>query len=293
MSVTNLPDIDALWNYSNPRASEKRFRDVLAEFEPGTDDPTVAEFVLEIKTQLARSIGLQRRYDEAHVILDEIEHLATEDRPRVRVRYLLEKGRLFNSSGKKQESQSWFLHAWGLATSVSGIDGLAVDAAHMLGIVEPGDKGLEWNNRALDLALKSPDPKAQKWKASLYNNIGWTYFEREEYAMALDYFLKAVPLREQEGNAEKTRIANYCVAKAMRLLGNHHDALQLVRNLSVEDDTDGYIQEEIGENMLALGMHGAAKPHFKKAYQLLSADEFMVYNEYDRLRRLKELAAVE
>ncbi|MBX3118057.1 MAG: tetratricopeptide repeat protein [Fimbriimonadaceae bacterium] len=293
MSVANLPDLDSLWTFENPKASEQRFRDLIAEFEPGMDEPSVSDFVLEAKTQLARSIGLQRRYDEAHKVLDEVEPHATEDRPRLRVRYLLERGRVFNSSGKKQESHSIFMHAWGLASSVSGIDGLAVDAAHMLGIVEPGDKGLEWNERALELASKSPDPKAQKWMASLYNNIGWTYFEREEYGLALDSFHKAVPLRREEGNAMKLRHARYAVAKTLRFLGDYTTALQMARDLAAEDETDGYAHEEIGENMVALGMSGASKPHFKAAYKILSQDEYIFYNEFERLTHLKQQAAIE
>lgn len=293
MSVTNLPDLDSLWSFENPKASEQRFRDLIAEFEPGMDDPEVADFVLQAKTQLARSLGLQRKFDEAHRVLDEVEPKTSDEQPKLRVRYLLERGRAFNSAGKRQEAQSLFMHAWGLGSSVIGIDGLAVDAAHMLGIVEPGDKGLEWNERALELAMKSSDPKAQKWQASLYNNIGWTYFEREEYGLALDYFWKAVPLRKEEGNPARLRMAKYAVAKAMRMLGDFQTALQMVRDLALEDETDGYVQEEIGENMLALGFSGASKPHFKAAYRLLSADEFMVYNEHERLRRLKDLAAIE
>lgn len=292
MSVTNLPDIDSLWTFENPKGSEQRFRDVIAEFEPGMDDPDVSDFVLQVRTQLARSLGLQRKFDEASALLDEVEPHTSDEKPMLRVRYLLERGRVLNSSGKKHDSQSWFVHAWGLASSV-GIDGLAVDAAHMLGIVEPGDRGLEWNERALELAMKSPDPKAQKWKASLYNNIGWTYFERSEYGLALDAFQKAVPLRVQEGNATRLRIANYAVAKAMRMLGDYQTALDMVKELALEDPSDGYIQEEIAESMLALGFTGASKPFFKKAYEILSADEYLYYNEYDRLRRLKDQAAMD
>jgi electron transport complex protein RnfB len=63
-----------------------------------TTSPSSRE-ALEIDTQIARALGLQRRFDAAHATLDAVSPgLAAVD-PRVRVRYLLERGRAYNSSG--------------------------------------------------------------------------------------------------------------------------------------------------------------------------------------------------
>src|SRR5204863_234264 len=81
------------------------------------------------------------------------------------------RGRTFNSSKQRDDSRPYFLEAWRIA-SESGEDRHAIDAAHMMGIIEPPETKLDWNIAALSLAENSPDPKARRWLGSLYNNIG-------------------------------------------------------------------------------------------------------------------------
>jgi hypothetical protein len=52
------------------------------------------------------------------------------------VRYLLERGRVFNSTGHRLEASPLFREAWELA-SAAGQDFYAASAAHMLVISEP------------------------------------------------------------------------------------------------------------------------------------------------------------
>ena len=72
----------------------------------------------------------------------------------------------------------------------------------MLGISEPSENQLEWNELALLMAEKSNDPKSKKWVGSLYNNIGWTYHDRKEYPIALDHFQRALLFRETQGDPQ-------------------------------------------------------------------------------------------
>ncbi len=51
-------------------------------------------------------------------------------------------------------------------------------------------------------------------------------------------------------------------------------------------DEDGYVSEELGECLLALGRADEARPHFQRAYTLLSQDIWLAANEPDRLARL-------
>lgn len=53
--------------------------------------------------------------------------------------------------------------------------------------------------------------------------------------------------------------------------------------------SDGYVHEEIGENLLALGQKGNAAPHFKEAYTLLAADQWLPEAEPERIERLRLL----
>ena len=158
-------DINQLWDFDDPAASEKRFRDL-----PPSG---------EVQTQIARALGLQGKFDEAHQTLDAV----VRDSPLVEIRYLLERGRVSNSSGHPDKARPLFLAAWEQAQA-AGLDFFAVDAAHMLGILD----GLEWHGKAIAFAENSSDPKAQGWMGSLLNNLGWTYYDRGDYAKALETF---------------------------------------------------------------------------------------------------------
>ena len=65
-------------------------------------------------------------------------------------------------------------------------------------------------------------------------------------------------------------------------------------NLKAEFDaiggSDGYVEEEIGECLLLLKREEEARPYFAKAYELLSKDEWLVDNEPERVKRLKEMS---
>ena len=99
MSSQNKPDFDSLWDYSNPEQTEIKFREILIQYPE--DDPAF----LELLTQIARAQGLQRKFDKAHQTLDQVEKLVEGQSSRARIRYLLERGRVFNSSGKPEDSR--------------------------------------------------------------------------------------------------------------------------------------------------------------------------------------------
>ena len=68
-----------------------------------TDTATRAE----IMTHLA-SFSLRRKFDESHAILDETLSLIDDSMPVVRVRYLLERGRIYNSSVRLMSPARFF-----------------------------------------------------------------------------------------------------------------------------------------------------------------------------------------
>ena len=256
-------DIDQLWNFNDPAASEKRFRELPAS--------------PEVQTQIARALGLQRKFDEAHKTLDAV----VTNSPRVEVRYLLERGRVFNSSGKPDQARPLFLAAWEKARAAK-LDFFAVDAAHMLGILD----GLAWHEKALALAEQSSDTNAQGWVGSLLNNIGWTYYDQRDYAKALDAFERDLKWFERRQKHERARIARYSIGKTYRAMGRYEEALALQKSL----EPDGYVLEEIAECLLALKRPEEAKPYFARAHESLSKDEWLVANESQRLKRIRDLS---
>jgi tetratricopeptide (TPR) repeat protein len=285
--MTDLPDFDALWDYDHPDESEKRFRELLPAAEQSGD----ASYQAQLLTQIARTYSLRRQFDAAHQTLDTVEMMLTETLKTARIRYLLERGRTFNSSKHPAEARPLFIQAWELAQA-AGEDGYAVDAAHMIAIVEPPEQALEWNLKALEYAEKSQQPRAQKWLGSLYNNIGWTYHDMGQYERALDIFQKALVWQEGNGKPNTIRIARWCIGRVLRSLKRIDEALAiqqaLLKELQDSGGTDGYVQEELGELLLIQGSD-EAQTHLAQAYRILAQDAWLVENESARLERLKTL----
>ena len=203
-------------------------------------------------------------------------------------------GKVFNSSGKRDEARLLFLQALELAVK-SKDDFNAVDAAHMMAIVEPPEKQLEWNLKALDVAENSADEKARKWRGGLYNNLGWTYFEQKQYEESLLMFEKAMEFREKEGDLGKIMIARWCVGKTLRMMDHTEEALEMQRNLfeqyQAAGKKSGYVYEEIAECLTVMGQDQEAQGWFAAAYEELSRDPRLA-NEQARLNRLRELGKV-
>ncbi|HET9952465.1 MAG TPA: tetratricopeptide repeat protein [Candidatus Eisenbacteria bacterium] len=289
---TRLPDFDAEWDFDHPDSTEARFRSILPAARRAGDP----DYLVQLLTQVARAEGLQMKFDDAARTLDEAESLLTDKWPDGRVRVLLERGRLLNSSNRREASKRYFLEAWEFSNTRVVPDVYRVDVAHMLGIVESGDSSVSWNRTAIAIAETSADPKARRWLGSLYNNLGWTYHDKGEYATALDLFQKALRAREESGKKSDIRVARWCVARAMRSLGRLDEALAMQEALlaegKAEQAPDGYVEEEIGECLLGLGRPAEATPHFAAAHALLSADPWLQRDEAERLERLRRLGGV-
>lgn len=290
-AVTVYPDFNALWNYSDPAGTEAVFRARLADEPPATLDER-----LQLETQIARTLGLQRDFDGAHALLDTIEPQLDDTTPVARVRYLLERGRALRSGGDAPASIPLFVEAWDLARD-AGYDGYAVDAAHMVGIAETGEASLEWNLTAIEYAEQSEQDEGQRWLGSLYNNTGWSLHDLERYDEALDLFERALVFREGTGNTTTIRIAKWCVGRVLRSLERYDEALAIQQALhdeyAADGEPSGYVFEELGELHLVMGDGDAAAPFFAEAYGVLSQDPWLMSNEADRIARLAELGGVD
>lgn len=289
MLSQNLPNFDSLWDYAQPDHTETRFREILLQIPE--DDPAL----LELLTQIARAQGLQRKFEKAHQTLDQVRRRLGGVASRPQIRYLLERGRVFNSSGDPMQSRPFFEQALDLATQLNE-DFYAVDALHMLAIVAAPNDRLALNLQAIQRAESSPDEKARNWLGSLYNNAGWSYHDMGEFASALEAFEKAEACRRLRGSVKEIRVAVWCVARALRSLGRVDEALSRQMALKAElesaGESDGFVFEEIAECLLALKRLEEARPYFARAHELLAKDAFLMEHETDRLGRIRKLGKV-
>ena len=243
-------DLTPLWNFDDPIQSEQRFRSALVTATG--DDAAI------LQTQIARSYGLRGNFPKAQEILKGLEPGLQTASAEARTRYWLELGRTYSSATHSPESQTpdtkerarqAYKQAFETAESAQ-LDGLAVDALHMLAFVdtEPADQ-LKWGLRALALVQASSQSSAKKWEPSLRNNVGYALYQLGRYEEALDQFKRAVVLRERGSDLQATRVAYWMVGWTLRALNRIDEALEIQLRLERERQAAGapspYVFEEL------------------------------------------------
>ena len=263
-------DVLTLWNFDDPAASEARFRELAKTANP--DDRVILE------TQIARTYGLRRRFDDTRKILFAVQPRLASLGPEANVRYHLEYGRSLVSATHKPEemtetaraeARAAYLRAFELARQAS-LDYLAIDALHMLPFVEP-ENASTWTKQALDLTVASTQPESKKWESALRNNYGYYLHEQGKYEDALEVFRSNVPVTEKMGNVTKARIAHWMVAWTLRSLGKLDEALAIQLRLEAENAKDStpdqYVFEELAAIYKAKG-NATKSAHYDHLYEL-------------------------
>lgn len=231
-----------LWDFDDPAGSEQRFRDAAAAAEGAQQSVWL--------TQVARALGLQQDYDAAHDVLDDLSLVQGADGAlEVEARVLLERGRVYRSSGDPEHARRFFDEAVRVARE-AGLEELWVDALHMVALVVPADEQLDAQLVALDAANGATDPRARRWRASLLNNIGMVHADTGRWDHALGCFEEALAARTDVGGTPgEIGVARWMVAWALRNLGRTEEALQMQRALKADLDARGeadpYVEEEL------------------------------------------------
>jgi tetratricopeptide (TPR) repeat protein len=193
--------LDELWDFSDPAGSETRIRAaIIAEPSP------IAR--RELRTQLARTFGLQQRYSEAHAILDALD----PDDPRVMVRVALERGRLHNSAGAADEAVRHFRRAVDRSVGDPEFVFLHVDALHMLAIADI-ERAEEWAADAFAVLDVVDDPRTRRWYVTLHHNLGWARYDAGDRPGAIEQFEAAVQAAERYGTDEQRRYTTEALAE--------------------------------------------------------------------------------
>jgi len=262
--ATAAVDVDALWNFNDPAASEARFREALATAR-GDD-------ALVLRTQIARTLGLRQRYDDAHRELDAIEAALAAAGVEPRVRAWLERGRTWRSSGQPDKGKPLFNRAY-VTADAAGLEALAADALHMRALVEASlDERIVWNRRTIDYAKRAKDPRAQGWQAAALNNTGNDLREAGRLDESLAAFRDALAAYERKGGAGEVRIARWQVANVQRLRGQLDEALAmqlaLERDAQAAGEPDPYVYDELALLHAARGDTDRAAQARAKAQEL-------------------------
>ncbi|KAJ3237567.1 hypothetical protein HDU81_009263 [Chytriomyces hyalinus] len=298
MASASPPALAGLCDWSKPVETEQVLSEYTGSHDLKASSPLEhAEFL----TQIAHAQCLQRKFAEAletlskaKEIVDDTENQIEDgladseldaDHPvlanarRVRIRILLEKGRVMHTKGDLDASIAPFRTVLQLSRIGSDPETLScyfVDALHMLALVEtdPDDKfGLL--ERSIAEAKKSKSRETRVLLASLYSSQAWfLHDEAQNYEGALECFEIALGhSKEFFGGASGmdrafVQRAEWSVARCKRSLGLNEDALVMLEKL--DDDTD-YVCEEKAILYQTLGQSDKAREYAAKAIALLAA----------------------
>jgi tetratricopeptide (TPR) repeat protein len=148
------------------------------------------------------------------------------------------------------------------AARAGALDGLAVDAVHMMAFVDdaPADQR-RWNEQALAMVLASTQPEGRRWEASIRNNLAYSLHQLGLYAESLAHYERALALREAAtapaASPRQVYVARWLVARALRRVGRLDDALaqqtRLEGQMHVVGDPDPYVLEELEQIHRARG----------------------------------------
>jgi tetratricopeptide (TPR) repeat protein len=286
LSAEAPPDIDRTWDWDHPDRSEARFRELLRRQD--LDE----SYRLELQTQIARCQGMQNHPAEAEKTLAEVATQEAKAKPAVKIRRLLELGRLRRDAGKADEAAALFKEALSAADQ-AGSDMLALDALHMLAIADAAH-AVDWTQQAIARIEKSQDRHLRGWLGPLYHNLAEAYAVKGDYAHAREWHAKDLQWRlDTHAPADDVRWAKLGVAQAQRHLGQVDEALAQQRALLDECAKDGVtdpwelglVHSELGECLLAQGKKDEAQPHVAKAWELLKGE--LEHPEDEQDRRLK------
>ncbi len=279
------PNLETVWNYQDPEGSEFRFRELTSQANQDRG------YHIELLTQLARSVCLQRRYDDAHAILDEAEALLGDRLDRPRLRCHLERSRILNDTGHVEESIEQAQKAIEVGDEI-GEHRLTADALHMIAyVVRDDEEAVRLHNVAIEFCEKHvSDLRIERWLATLHINVGDKYEALGRFSEGIESVDRGIGLCEKLGLTTKVLGSRCLLARLHRLDGRLDQAMGIMDAVRKTGFAQGWLHEEFAECLLAAGQREESKAQFRRAYELFSKDPWYPPTQGARLERIKRLA---
>jgi hypothetical protein len=289
-----VTDPEIPWDLTRPQAGEAALRTMHDTLARDASPNNVRS--ANVLTQIARAEALQGKLTDAERTLDRAAKLLgsiNDVQPKLRL--LLERGRLFALHSRPTQARTCFLEVWKAARE-TGETFHAIDAAQMMSIVETPKERNRWTLLALELAEQSPDDRVKRWRGDLHITLGKHYEELLQLPKAIECFERAASCFQEHGAPAAAAVARSLIGRVFRLLKRTEEALEIQKSVLAEQTrsggVDGIVLEELAECSLALKRAEEAENYFKRAYDVVSKDEWFVSNESSRLKRMKTYGKV-
>ena len=294
---SKIQTLDSIWKEHDSAGAEKSFKALLPDALLLTGRER--SYAILLLTWIARAESAQSKFGESREALEKAQELMNEKDATygvaVKIRWLLERGRLYILEKTPSQARALFGEAWALAIN-SGEDHLAIEIAQLMAASEPQKAQQEWILKAIEIAEASPAPKAKQTLGGLYTTLGWKIFDLRQFEKAQELFQKALRNFKTHGTEREAFVAQWSIGKVLRALGKTEEALAiqktLLAQLGIGGQRDGRLYEELAECLQTLKRTTEAQLYFELAYRELSNDEWITDNQPLKLKRLKDLGKV-
>ncbi len=222
----------------------------------------------EALAQVARMCLLLDRKDEGREWLTKAGEKASDSDPMGWSRYLGVKGRFEWQDNDLKSAGETFDQMY-VYCNTNALYGRAVDAAHMIAIVsEKPEDQIEWGKLGIEAAEKTDN---ERWLGPLWNNLAGTYYDIQDFASALECYLKAREYHWRFSGEVAKLYADYHVGMTYRQMGQFDEAAEWLRPVLAwaerigEHGAIGQACEDLAEIEKANGNADDALKLFKRA----------------------------
>jgi tetratricopeptide (TPR) repeat protein len=245
---------------------------VKAEVDLNNSDMT------EAQSMIARTYLVEDEIDTGYQWLHKAEKLADDHEPLGWSRYQLVRGRFLWRKKQLDEATDLFKELYDYCANHKLHD-RAVDAAHMVAITGSHEEQVEWAKKGIKEAEVGD---VTGWLGPLWNNLGVTYEEMEQFDSSLEAYMKAREYHHKYGTDRNKVIADWAVGHILVKLGKFEEAGEWLRPVLAQCEK-AQDHEFVGLTCRDLSEIGAASGNYKEAYAfMLRAHKLLKEAEMDQ-----------
>ncbi len=229
-----------------------------AESEFNNSDKT------EALSMIARTYLVEDKIETGYEWLQKAEKLANDHEPLGWSRYQLVKGRFMWRKKELEESTALFKELYDYC-SERKLHFRAVDAAHMVAITGTYEEQIEWARKGIKEAETGD---ITGWLGPLWNNLGVTYEEMEQFDSSLAAYTTAREYHYKYGTDRNKVIADWAVGHILVKMEKFEEAGQWLRPVLTKCE-EAHDDEFVGLTCRDLSEIGASSGNYKEAYELM------------------------
>jgi tetratricopeptide (TPR) repeat protein len=195
-------------------------RDLYIETAEKADQVGDSSVLTEAIAMIGRTYLITGKLEECRLLLDRAARTADPEDPWGWSRYLGVRGRFEWQDDRLEEATATFIEMYDFC-SEHKLHERGIDAAHMVAITGDLETQVEWGLKGIKEAEAG---NVTGWLGPLWNNLGATYEDLEQYDKALDAYKKARQYHYEYGDETNKLIADWAVGHAYRLKGDFRKA---------------------------------------------------------------------